>query len=158
MKMSLSLQKINNKEKKQRILDISKQLGIEQLLHKTPLELSGGQKQRVAIARAIVKKPNVILADEPTGALDSKTSKEIMDILKEISKDYLVIMVTHNDLLAKEYSDRIITMSDGCVVSDNIYNNIHKATEKIKKERKKTPLLSLIKASFNNLRKRLVRI
>ncbi len=158
IEMGLELIKISNNEKKQRILEISRKLGIETLLNKSPLELSGGQKQRVAIARAIIKKPSVILADEPTGALDSKTSKEIMDILKDISASYLVIMVTHNEILAKEYSDRIITMSDGNVISDCVYNEINdKKTIDSKKTKKIIPLLGLLKTSFNNLRKKLVR-
>ena len=154
----LELIKISNNEKKQRILEISRKLGIETLLNKSPLELSGGQKQRVAIARAIIKKPSVILADEPTGALDSKTSKEIMDILKDISASYLVIMVTHNEILAKEYSDRIITMSDGNVISDCVCNEINdKKSIDSKKTKKIIPLLGLLNTSFNNLRKKLVR-
>ena len=158
IEMGLELIKISNNEKKQRILEISRKLGIETLLNKSPLELSGGQKQRVAIARAIIKKPSVILADEPTGALDSKTSKEIMDILKDISASYLVIMVTHNEILAKEYSDRIITMSDGNVISDCVCNEINdKKTIDSKKTKKIIPLLGLLKTSFNNLRKKLVR-
>jgi putative ABC transport system permease protein len=158
IEMGLELIKISNNEKKQRILEISRKLGIETLLNKSPLELSGGQKQRVAIARAIIKKPSVILADEPTGALDSKTSKEIMDILKDISASYLVIMVTHNEILAKEYSDRIITMSDGNVISDCVCNEINdEKTIDSKKTKKIIPLLGLLKTSFNNLRKKLVR-
>lgn len=158
IEMGLELIKISNNEKKQRILEISRKLGIETLLNKSPLELSGGQKQRVAIARAIIKKPSVILADEPTGALDSKTSKEIMDILKDISASYLVIMVTHNEILAKEYSDRIITMSDGNVISDCVCNEINdKKSIDSKKINKIIPLLGLLKTSFNNLRKKLVR-
>lgn len=157
IELALSVRKISSKEKKKRILDISKQLGIEDILNKSPLELSGGQKQRVAIARAIVKNPNVILADEPTGALDSKTSKEIMDILKKISKDYLVIMVTHNNILAKSYSDRIIYMSDGCIVQDEEINKISKKENLDIKITNKTPILQLFKMSFGNIRKKLIR-
>ena len=125
-------------------------------LEKNPLELSGGQKQRVAIARAIIKNPSVILADEPTGALDSKTSKEIMKILKDISKDYLVIMVTHNNELAKEYSDRIIKMSDGTIISDDIYVDVETINNKNIKNKKAIPFYNLLKTSFNNLRKKFI--
>ena len=123
IEIALSLLKISKKEKKNRVIKISKQLKIEDLLYKKPLELSGGQKQRVAIARAIVKNPKVILADEPTGALDSVTSKEIMEIIKEISKKCLVIMVTHTDKLAQEYRDMIVSMCDGNVVNDEYLGN-----------------------------------
>lgn len=157
IEIALSMTKINKFEKKKRILDISKRLGIEDLLKKSPLELSGGQKQRVAIARALIKKPHVILADEPTGALDSKTSKEIMGILKDISKDCLIIMVTHNEKLANEYSNRIINMLDGCIIGDIKINDICNLDIKIDKKEKKMPLFQLINMSFNNLRRKLVR-
>lgn len=157
IEIALSFSRMSKKEKKNRILDISKKLGIEDILYKSPLELSGGQKQRVAIARAIVKKPNVILADEPTGALDSKTSKEIMDILKDISKEYLVLMVTHNEKLAVEYSDRIISMMDGMIIKDNVINNSI-CNNSIKDKNKSIfPFIQLVKISLNNLRKKLVR-
>lgn len=157
IEIALSMTKINKFEKKKRILDISKRLGIEDLLKKSPLELSGGQKQRVAIARALIKKPQVILADEPTGALDSKTSKEIMEILKDISKECLIIMVTHNEKLANEYSNRIINMLDGCIIGDIKINDICNLDIKTDKKEKKMPLFQLINMSFNNLRRKLVR-
>ena len=157
IEIALSMTKINKFEKKKRILDISKRLGIEDLLKKSPLELSGGQKQRVAIARALIKKPQVILADEPTGALDSKTSKEIMEILKDISKECLIIMVTHNEKLANEYSNRIINMLDGYIIGDIKINDICNLDIKIDKKEKKMPLFQLINMSFNNLRRKLVR-
>lgn len=157
IEIALSMTKINKFEKKKRILDISKRLGIEDLLKKSPLELSGGQKQRVAIARALIKKPQVILADEPTGALDSKTSKEIMKILKDISKECLIIMVTHNEKLANEYSNRIINMLDGCIIGDIKINDICNLDIKTDKKEKKIPLFQLINMSFNNLRRKLVR-
>lgn len=158
IEISLSLQKITKKEKKERIIKISKSLGIEELLYKNPLELSGGQKQRVAIARALVKNPQVILADEPTGALDSKTSEEIMQVLKDISNTCLVIMVTHNEKLAYKYSNRIISMLDGSIIKDEIINEI--ANTYINKDeqiKKSSPLKELIKMSFNNLRRKLIR-
>ena len=94
-------------------------VGLSDQIHKKPTQMSGGQMQRVAIARAIVNNPDIILADEPTGALDSATSVQIMEILKDISKDKLVIMVTHNPQLADEYSSRIIRLKDGTLVSDS---------------------------------------
>ena len=94
-------------------------MGLEEKANVYPSTLSGGQKQRVAAARAIVNEPTLILADEPTGALDSKTSVQIMDLLKEIASDKLVIMVTHNPELAKEYSTRIIELKDGKIIDDS---------------------------------------
>ena len=103
---------VNKKERRKRAKEALNKVGLGEQIHKKPNQLSGGQMQRVAIARAIVNDPSIILADEPTGALDSKTSKQVMDILKEISKDRLVIMVTHNKELAEEYSSRIIKILD----------------------------------------------
>ena len=94
-------------------------MGLEDQIHKKPNQLSGGQMQRVAIARALVNNPDIILADEPTGALDSGTSVQIMEILKEISKEKLIIMVTHNSEIAQKYSSRIVKLSDGEVISDS---------------------------------------
>ena len=100
---------------------------MEDYAKKYPRQLSGGQQQRIAIARALVNNPTIILADEPTGALDINTSKEIMDLLKDLSKDKLVIMVTHNEELAKLYSTRIIRIHDGKIIEDN---NKEKEAEK----------------------------
>lgn len=157
IEIALSMSKINYKEKKKKINDVCKKLGIESIMKKNPLELSGGQKQRVAIARAIVKNPKVILADEPTGALDSKTSKEIMDILKDLSNEYLIIMVTHNEKLANEYSDRIISMFDGCIINDEVINKLNEKEQSIINKRKINPFPQLVKLSFNNLIKKWVR-
>ena len=157
IEMSLSLTNLSFGEKKRKISEVCQKLGIKELMRKTPLELSGGQKQRVAIARAIVKNPKIILADEPTGALDSKTSKEIMDILKDLSKDFLILMVTHNEKLAQEYSDRILTMLDGNIIDDNIINNVADKKERKEKIKKSKPFTQLIKLSFNNLIKKFIR-
>ena len=100
-------------------MEVLKKVGLENFAYKKPNELSGGQMQRVAIARALVNDPDIILADEPTGALDSKTSITIMNLIKEVSKDKLVIMVSHNEALAKKYSNRIIRIKDGKVISDS---------------------------------------
>ncbi len=157
--IELAINGYSKKEKHNKIIEISKKLKIETLLKRNPLELSGGQKQRVAIARAIIKEPTVILADEPTGALDSKTSIEIMDILKDLSKNYLVIMVTHNENIANHYSDRIIKMLDGLITDDkyinNCYNDEHQY--KLKEQTHNTFASKLFKMSFNNLQKKLVR-
>lgn len=120
VELALTLSGINAKERKQRATEALAKVGLERQLHKKPNQLSGGQMQRVAIARALVNNPEIILADEPTGALDSKNSVQIMDLLKEIAKERLVIMVTHNDQLAYDYSTRIIKMLDGEVLDDSM--------------------------------------
>lgn len=117
--LALTLSGIPVKEKKERAMEALKQVGLENQAKKKPNQLSGGQQQRVAIARAIVSNPSIILADEPTGALDSETSTQVIDILHDISKEHLVIMVTHNEELAYKYADRIIRMNDGLVVDDS---------------------------------------
>ena len=108
VEMSLTLSGVGAKEKKKRALEVLEKVGLKDHAYKRPNELSGGQMQRVAIARALVNNPDIILADEPTGALDTTTSVQIMDLIKEISKDKLVIMVTHNPELAEKYSSSII--------------------------------------------------
>ena len=129
VELALSIGGISKKERRQRALDALNKVGLSEQINKKPNQMSGGQCQRVAIARALVNNPEIILADEPTGALDSKTSVQVMDILKEIAKDRLVIMVTHNPELANQYSTRIITMKDGEILKDS---NPVKATEKKK--------------------------
>ena len=116
VEMGMTLSGVKKKRKK--ALEALDKVGLLDHKHKKPNQLSGGQMQRVAIARAIVNEPKIILADEPTGALDSETSIQVMDILKEISKDRLVIMVTHNPDLAEKYSTRIIRMLDGEIKGD----------------------------------------
>ncbi len=119
VEISLRLTGIEPKERKERATNALREMGIESELHKKPNQLSGGQLQRVAIARALVNDPSVILADEPTGALDSKTSDQVISILKEVSKTRLVIMVTHNEEIAARFSDRVIKMRDGHIISDS---------------------------------------
>lgn len=119
VELALTLTGVNKEERRKRAIDALNKVGLSDQIHKKPTQMSGGQMQRVAIARAIVNNPDIILADEPTGALDSATSVQIMEILKEISKDKLVIMVTHNPQLADEYSSRIIRLKDGSLVSDS---------------------------------------
>lgn len=119
VELALTLTGVNKEERRKRAVEALNKVGLSDQIHKKPTQMSGGQMQRVAIARAIVNNPDIILADEPTGALDSATSVQIMEILKEISKDKLVIMVTHNPQLADEYSSRIIRLKDGTLVSDS---------------------------------------
>lgn len=122
VELAMTLSGVSTKEREQRALEALDSVGLKEEVNKKPNQLSGGQMQRVALARAIVNKPNVVLADEPTGALDSVTSIQVMNILKEISKTKLVITVTHNEKLAHQYASRIITLKDGKVISD-VYNN-----------------------------------
>ena len=119
VELALSLSGVSKSERKKRAVEALNQVGLGNQLSKKPGEMSGGQMQRVAIARAIVNNPDIILADEPTGALDTETSVQVMDILKEISKEKLVIMVTHNPELAEKYSTRIIRMLDGEITDDS---------------------------------------
>ena len=118
VELALTLTGVGKEERKQRATEALNKVGLADQIHKKPTQMSGGQMQRVAIARAIVNNPDIILADEPTGALDSETSVQIMEILKEISKEKLVIMVTHNPQLADEYSSRIIRLKDGNILDD----------------------------------------
>ena len=118
VELALTLSGIKKSERRERAIEALRKVGLEGELKKRPNQMSGGQMQRVAIARAIVNNPDIILADEPTGALDSTTSVAVMDILKDIARDRLVIMVTHNRALAEEYSTRIISMLDGEVKGD----------------------------------------
>lgn len=118
VELALELSGINRKERRRRALDILERVGLKEQAHKKPNQLSGGQMQRVAIARALINDPEIILADEPTGALDTETSLQVMDLLKEVAKDKLVIMVTHNPELADKYSTRIIRLLDGEIVGD----------------------------------------
>ncbi len=119
VELALTLSGVSKKERRQRAREALERVGLGNQLKKRPSEMSGGQMQRVAIARAIVNNPDIILADEPTGALDTETSVQVMDILKEIASDRLVIMVTHNPELAKKYSTRIVRMLDGVILSDS---------------------------------------
>ena len=131
---------------------VLKDVGLENYIKKKPKELSGGQMQRVAIARALVTNPDIILCDEPTGALDSQTSIQIMELLKEISKEKLVIMVTHNVTLANKYSDRVIALNDGVITYDTSpYEVENYSLKKIKNKRKTMNKFTSLSLSFNNL-------
>lgn len=119
VELALTIGGVSKKERKERAIKALEEVGLKDQIHKKPNQLSGGQMQRVAIARALVNDPDIILADEPTGALDTKTSIQVMDILKKISKDKLIIMVTHNPELAEKYSSRIIRILDGTITEDS---------------------------------------
>ena len=122
--MSLTLAGVDREERRERALEALRKVGLENQARKRPNQLSGGQMQRVAIARALVNNPDIILADEPTGALDSESGIQVMDLLKEVAEDRLVIMVTHNPMLAEEYSTRIVYLKDGEVEGDTMpYNS-----------------------------------
>ncbi len=158
VEMSMTLSGVGKKEKKKRALEVLEKVGLKDHAYKKPNELSGGQMQRVAIARALVNNPDIILADEPTGALDSTTSVQIMELIKEISKDKLVIMVTHNPELAEKYSSRIIKLLDSKIIDDtNPYTptkeEIEEAKDSAKKSRKTSMnFLTALSLSINNLR------
>lgn len=152
VELALTLTGVNKEERRKRAIEALNKVGLSDQIHKKPTQMSGGQMQRVAIARAIVNNPDIILADEPTGALDSATSVQIMEILKEISKDKLVIMVTHNPQLADEYSSRIIRLKDGTLVSDS--NPFNEQEMNVDKSVLKRPDMSFKMAcslSLNNL-------
>ena len=153
VELALTLSGVGKKERQKRAIEALKKVGLEEQIHKKPNQLSGGQMQRVAIARAIVNNPNIILADEPTGALDTKTSKQVMDILKEIAKDKLVIMVTHNPSLAEEYSTRIIKILDGVITDDSNPYKTESQEKNIDKEKRRTSIkfLTALNLSLNNL-------
>lgn len=119
VEMGMTLSGVSNSEKRKKAVEVLEKVGLNNHIHKKPNQLSGGQMQRVAIARALANDPDIILADEPTGALDTQTSIQIMELIRDIAKDKLVIMVTHNPELAEEYADRIIKFRDGEVISDN---------------------------------------
>jgi len=135
VEMGMTLSGVSSEKKRKKALEVLGKVGLKDHIHKKPNQLSGGQMQRVAIARALANDPDIILADEPTGALDTSTSKQIMDLIKEIADDKLVIMVTHNSELAEQYADRIVKFKDGEVIDDsNPYENINNETDyKLKK-------------------------
>ena len=150
--MGMTLSGLNSKKRKKKALELLDKVGLKDHAHKKPNQLSGGQMQRVAIARALANNPKIIMADEPTGALDTKTSIQIMNLIKEIAKDRLVIMVTHNPELANNYASRIIEFKDGNLVSDS---NPIKEDEVIKNDikikRTSMNFLTALNLSFNNI-------
>ena len=158
VEMSMTLSGVGKKEKRERALEVLERVGLKDHAYKRPNELSGGQMQRVAIARALVNNPDIILADEPTGALDSTTSVQIMELIKEISKDKLVIMVTHNPDLAEKYSSRIIKLLDSKIIDDSdpykpTKEDKNEAQKNSKKSRKTSmSFLTALSLSINNLK------
>ena len=141
VELAMTLAGVSSAERKKRVTEVLEKVGLGDQVHKKPTQMSGGQMQRVAIARALINNPEILLADEPTGALDSETSRQIMQLLNEIAKDRLVIMVTHNPDLAEEYSTRIIKLLDGRLVGDTSpYSSGEGAAEEEKTKRKKAPL------------------
>lgn len=151
VKMTLTLSGVKEEDAVRQSKEALEKVGLGNSLKKKPNQLSGGQQQRAAIARAIVGNPSILLCDEPTGALDSNTSKEVMDILKEISKTKLVIMVTHNEELAKEYSDRIITMKDGMIESDTMPSRVQENESAPKFEKTRISFLTSLKLALRNI-------
>lgn len=166
VELALTLSGVSKAERRQRATEALEKVGLKEQIHKKPNQMSGGQMQRVAIARALVNDPDILLADEPTGALDTQTSIQIMDLLKEISKDRLIIMVTHNPELATQYSTRIIRLLDGTITDDsNPYNgeddNIATKTDedsltdkksgKTKKKKTSMSFFTALSLSLNNL-------
>ncbi len=151
VEMGMTLSGVSASKRRKKATKLLKKVGLEDHMHKKPNQLSGGQMQRVAIARALANDPDIILADEPTGALDSTTSIQIMDLIKEISKDKLVIMVTHNSKLAYTYANRIIELEDGELIADS--NPINETDEQVKYNIRKTSMnfLTALKLSFNNI-------
>lgn len=152
VELALTLSGVGKKERRKRALDALKKVGLKEHAHKKPSEMSGGQMQRVAIARALVNDPDILLADEPTGALDSKTSVQIMDLLKEIAADRLVIMVTHNPELARDYSTRIVKLKDGEIIDDsNKYDGEEESANSTIGKKTSMSFLTAMSLSLNNL-------
>ena len=154
VELALTIGGISKKQRKLRALEALDKVGLKDQAHKKPNQMSGGQMQRVAIARALVNNPSIVLADEPTGALDTKTSIQVMDLLKEVAKDRLVVMVTHNPDLANEYANRIIRLQDGEILSDS--NPLQLPETKLKKradkvKRARMSIFTALSLSFNNL-------
>ena len=154
VELALTLSGVGREERRQRALEALRKVGLAEHAKKRPNQLSGGQAQRVAIARALVNDPEIVLADEPTGALDSKTSTQIMDLLREIAQDRLVVMVTHNPELAEEYATRIVSLADGRIVSDSRpYDPEAEGRRERRKEIRPARMgfLTALSLSFNNL-------
>ena len=153
VEIAMTLSGVSKAERKKRAIEVLERVGLKDHLYKKPSQMSGGQMQRIAIARALVNDPKVVLADEPTGALDSETSVQIMDLLKDIAKERLVIMVTHNPELAQKYSTRIVQVLDGNILSDS---NPCESTEETKQvniqfTKTKMSFITALVLSFNNL-------
>ena len=157
VELALTLSGVSKEERRKRAIEALQKVGLGDQINKKPNQMSGGQMQRVAIARALVNDPDILLADEPTGALDSKTSVQVMEILKEISKDRLIIMVTHNPELAEKYSSRIVKLLDGKIIDDsNPYKSSEEDVKKARNKKDKSGKASMkfttaVRLSLNNL-------
>ena len=156
VELALTISGVSGAERRRRAAEALRQVGLGDQLHKRPTEMSGGQMQRVAIARALVNNPDILLADEPTGALDSETSIQVMELLKDVAKDRLVVMVTHNPELAEQYANRIVRLRDGLITDDTrpFEPDDTKLAPPIHKNmgRSSMSLLTSLALSFNNLR------
>lgn len=156
VELALTISGVSKTERKKRAIEALKKVGLEKHIHKKPNQMSGRQMQRVAIARVLVNDPDILLADEPTGALDTETSIQVMNLLKEVAKDRLVVMVTHNPELAEEYATRIVKLSDGKIIDDsNPYEVDTTKLQELKHEnmgKASMSLLTSLSLSFNNLR------
>lgn len=153
VEMGMTLSGVPNKEKRCRAIEALEKVGLADHIHKKPNQLSGGQMQRVAIARALANDPDIILADEPTGALDTKTSEQIMELIKTISKDKLVIMVTHNKELAEKYSTRIVEVKDGKLLKDsNPVKGKEESNNSFQIKKTSMNFLTALNLSFNNIK------
>lgn len=156
VELALTISGVSREERRTRAIEALEQVGLGDQLHKKPNQMSGGQMQRVAIARALVNDPDILLADEPTGALDSETSVQVMDLLKEVAKDRLVVMVTHNPELAERYATRIVKLKDGRILSDSDAFEIDESDqeEPVHRNMGKASMsfLTALSLSFNNLR------
>ncbi len=151
VEMGMTLSGVSAKKRKNKALEVLKRVGLKEHAHKKPNQLSGGQMQRVAIARALTNDPDIVLADEPTGALDSKTSIQIMELIKEIAKEKLVIMVTHNADLANQYANRIVEFKDGELINDSNPIKKEEKTEQYHTKKTSMSFLTALKLSFNNI-------
>lgn len=152
VEMGMTLSGVSAAEKHKKALEVLERVGLKDHIHKRPNQLSGGQMQRVAIARALANDPDIILADEPTGALDTKTSIQIMDLIKDIAKDKLVIMVTHNPELARDYADRVVEFRDGNVISDTNPLEEEKSNDSYSLKKTSMSFFTALKLSGMNIR------
>lgn len=158
VEMGMTLSGVSAAEKHKKAQEALEKVGLKEHLHKKPNQLSGGQMQRVAIARALANDPDILLCDEPTGALDTATSVQIMDLIKEVAGDKLVIMVTHNPELAEQYADRIVKFKDGKIVSDsNPYNSDSEKNKEFSLKKTSMSFLTALKLSANNIKTKLGR-
>lgn len=152
VELGMTLSGVSREEKHKKAIEALTQVGLEEHMHKKPNQLSGGQMQRVAIARALANNPDILLCDEPTGALDTSTSVQIMELIKSLSKDRLVIMVTHNPKLAHDYSDRIVEFSDGKIISDTNPYESEENVDKFSLKKTSMSFITALRLSFNNIK------